>query len=201
MVLSTQHAPGFGLATLRDAVREEMTAPVVVAELRSPEFRTLINPADTFEIGGPKGDTGHTGRKIIVDSYGGAGPHGGGAFSGKDATKVDRSGANAARWLAKHVVAAMLAPRCTLQLAYAIGVAAPISEAVDTDEYGDVAQEDLARTLRGVFDRTPRGIVRDLGLDRPIHAPTSAYGHFGRDEPRCTWERAPRVEALLAAVR
>ena len=134
VVLSTQHAPGLDLADLREAIRDEVILPVIGEELRSPSFRTLINPAGAFEIGGPKGDTGLTGRKIIVDTYGGACPHGGGAFSGKDATKVDRSGAYVARWLAKHVVAAGIAPRCTVQVAYAIGVAEPVS--VDVDLHG-----------------------------------------------------------------
>jgi len=200
VVLSTQHAPGFDLATLREAVEQEVILPIVGADLRSPTFRTLINPADTFDIGGPKGDTGLTGRKIIVDTYGGACPHGGGAFSGKDATKVDRSGAYVARWLAKHVVAAGLAPRCTVQLAYAIGVAEPVSVAVDIHGHPGVDVEALARALNEVFDLTPRGIIRDLQLDRPIYAATSAFGHFGRDELGFTWERTPRVASLLAAI-
>ena len=185
---------------LREAVQEEVILPVIGEELRSPSFRTLVNPAGAFEIGGPKGDTGLTGRKIIVDTYGGACPHGGGAFSGKDATKVDRSGAYAARWLAKHVVAAGLAPRCTVQLAYAIGVAEPVSVAVDLHGHPGVDAEALARALADVFDLTPRGIIRELELDRPIFAPTAAFGHFGRDEPGFTWERTPRVDALLAAL-
>ena len=200
VVLSTQHAPGFDLASLREAVHEEVILPVIGAELRSPSFRTLVNPAGAFEIGGPKGDTGLTGRKIIVDSYGGACPHGGGAFSGKDATKVDRSGAYAARWLAKHVVAAGLAPRCTVQLAYAIGVPEPVSVAVDLHGDRSVDADVLALALANVFDLTPRGIIRELELDRPVFAPTAAFGHFGRDEPGFTWERTPRVVALLAAL-
>ena len=199
VVLSTQHAPGFDLAALREAVEQEVILPIVGANLRSPTFRTLINPANTFEIGGPKGDTGLTGRKIIVDTYGGACPHGGGAFSGKDATKVDRSGAYAARWLAKHVVAAGLAPRCTVQLAYAIGVAEPVSVAADVHGHPGADAEMLARALNEVFDLTPRGIIRDLQLDRPIYAATSVFGHFGRDEAGFTWERTPRIDDLRRA--
>jgi len=200
VVLSTQHAPGFDLGALREAVKDDVILPIIGEELRSPEFRILVNPAGAFEIGGPKGDTGLTGRKIIVDTYGGACPHGGGAFSGKDATKVDRSGAYAARWLAKHVVAARLAPRCTVQLAYAIGVAQPVSVAVDVHGYQGIDAEALAHGLTEVFDLTPQGIIRDLQLDRPIYTPTSAYGHFGRDEPGFSWEQTPRIGALLAAV-
>ena len=147
VVLSTQHAPGLDLAQLREAILEDVILPVIGEELRSPSFRTLINPAGAFEIGGPKGDTGLTGRKIIVDTYGGACPHGGGAFSGKDATKVDRSGAYVARWLAKHVVAAGIAPRCTVQLAYAIGVAEPVSVAVDLHGHPGVDPEAVAQAL------------------------------------------------------
>ncbi len=200
VVLSTQHAAGFALTQLREAIREEVILPVVGAELRGPSFRTLINPAGAFEIGGPKGDTGLTGRKIVVDTYGGACPHGGGAFSGKDATKVDRSGAYVARWLAKHVVAAGIAPRCTVQLAYAIGVAEPVSVAVDLHGHTSVDPEAVAQALTTIFDLTPAGIIRELDLDRPIYSPTAAFGHFGRDEPGFTWERTPRIAALLTAL-
>ena len=200
VVLSTQHAPGLDLARLRAAILDDVILPVIGEDLRSPTFRTLINPAGAFEIGGPKGDTGLTGRKIIVDTYGGACPHGGGAFSGKDATKVDRSGAYVARWLAKHVVAAGIAPRCTVQLAYAIGVAEPVSVAVDLHEHTAVDPEAVAQALTTIFDLTPAGIIRALELDRPIFAPTSALGHFGRDEPGFTWERTPRIAALLTAL-
>ena len=198
VVLSTQHDDEIDLPSLRAAVRDEVILPVIGAELRSRDFRTLINPAGAFVIGGPKGDTGLTGRKIIVDTYGGAFPHGGGAFSGKDATKVDRSGAYAARWLAKHVVAAGISPRCTVQLAYAIGVAEPVSVAVDLHGHPGADSEALARALTATFDLTPEGIIRDLALDRPIFAATAAFGHFGRDEPGFTWERTPRIAALLA---
>ena len=200
VVLSTQHAAGLELTQLREAIREDVILPVIGEELRSPSFRTLINPAGAFEIGGPKGDTGLTGRKIIVDTYGGACPHGGGAFSGKDATKVDRSGAYVARWLAKHVVAAGIAPRCTVQLAYAIGVAEPVSVAVDLHGHPGVDPEAVAKALTAVFDLTPAGIIRELELDRPIFSPTAAFGHFGRDEPGFTWERTPRIAALLTAL-
>jgi len=200
VILSTQHAAGLELTQLREAIREEVILPVIGEELRSASFRTLINPAGAFEIGGPKGDTGLTGRKIIVDTYGGACPHGGGAFSGKDATKVDRSGAYAARWLAKHVVAAGIAPRCTVQLAYAIGVAEPVSVAVDLHGQSGIDPEAVARALTAVFDLTPVGIIRGLELDRPIFTPTSALGHFGRDEPGFIWERTPRIAALLTAL-
>jgi S-adenosylmethionine synthetase len=200
VVLSTQHAPGLDLAELREAITDDVILPVIGEELRSPSFRTLINPAGAFEIGGPKGDTGLTGRKIIVDTYGGACPHGGGAFSGKDATKVDRSGAYVARWLAKHVVAAGIAPRCTVQLAYAIGVTEPVSVAVDLYGHPGVDPDAVARALTTLFDLTPAGIIRELELDRPIFTPTAAFGHFGRDEPGFTWERTPRITALLAAL-
>ena len=200
VVLSTQHAPGLDLAQLREAILDDVILPVIGEELRSPSFRTLINPAGAFEIGGPKGDTGLTGRKIIVDTYGGACPHGGGAFSGKDATKVDRSGAYVARWLAKHVVAAGIAPRCTVQLAYAIGVAEPVSVAVDLHGHPGVDPEAVAQALTATFDLTPAGIIRELELDRPIFGPTAAFGHFGRDEPGFSWERTPRIAALRAAL-
>jgi S-adenosylmethionine synthetase len=156
---------------------------VIGAELRSRDFRTLINPAGAFVIGGPKGDTGLTGRKIIVDTYGGACPHGGGAYSGKNATKVDRSGAYVARWLAKHVVAAGISPRCTVQLAYAIGVADPVAVNVDLHGHPGADETATAHALRALFDLTPAGIIRDLELDRPIFAATAAFGHFGRNEP------------------
>ncbi len=220
VVLSTQHALGIGLAQLREAILEGVILPVIGEDLRSPSLHTLINPAGAFEIGGPKGDTGLTGRKIIVDTYGGACPHGGGAFSGKDATKVDRSGAYAARWLARHVVAAGIAPRCTVQLAYAIGVAEPVSVAVDLHGDAGVDPEAVARALTATFDLTPTGIIHGLELDRPIFTfdltptgiihgleldrpiftPTAALGHFGRDEPGFTWERTPRIAQLLAAL-
>ena len=198
VVLSTQHAPDLDLARLRAAILDDVILPVIGEELRSPMFRTLINPAGAFEIGGPKGDTGLTGRKIIVDTYGGACPHGGGAFSGKDATKVDRSGAYVARWLAKHVVAAGIAPRCTVQLAYAIGVAEPVSVTVDLHGHPGVDPDAVARALTATFDLTPAGIIRELELDRPIFRPTAAFGHFGRNEPGFSWERTPRIAALRA---
>lgn len=200
VVVSTQHERDIELPDLRATVEREIVNRVIGEALRSPEFRVLVNPAGAFTIGGPKGDTGLTGRKIIVDSYGGACPHGGGAFSGKDPTKVDRSGAYAARWLAKHVVAAGLASRCTVQVAYAIGVAEPVSISVDVHGEPGVDPNFIAGALRATFDLTPRGIIRDLALDRPIYAATSALGHFGRDETGFTWERTSRVDELLTAV-
>jgi S-adenosylmethionine synthetase len=183
---------------LRDAVRKEVIFPVVGEELRSPEFRTLINPAAAFEIGGPKGDTGLTGRKIIVDSYGGACPHGGGAFSGKDPTKVDRSASYMARYIAKNCVAAGLGDRVQVQLAYAIGVADPVSVMVETFGTGRVPEERITELVRSHFKLTPRGIMEELDLRRPIYRLTAAYGHFGRNEPEFTWERTDRADALRA---
>ena len=197
VVLSTQHAPEVDNDTLRREVIDRIILPVVPVSLRSKSLQLHINPTGRFEIGGPLGDTGLTGRKIIVDTYGGSCPHGGGAFSGKDPTKVDRSAAYMARYVAKNVVAAGLAKRCTLQLAYAIGMAAPISILVDTHGTATVAEEGLEKAGRKVFDLTPAGIIRTLDLRRPVYTPTSAYGHFGRSGPGFTWERTDRVGELL----
>ncbi len=196
VVLSTQHAEEVDTATVEREVVRAIIDPVVPAALRRPGFRSLVNPTGRFVTGGPAGDTGLTGRKIIVDTYGGRCPHGGGAFSGKDPTKVDRSAAYMARYVAKHVVAAGLARRCTLQLAYAIGVAEPVSVHLDLRGTGTVSEAALEALLPEVFDLTPAGIIAALDLRRPVYRATAAYGHFGRSLPGFTWERTDRVEAL-----
>ena len=198
IVLSTQHAPGIAQATIRDAVTEEIVHHLVPIHERLPGFRVLVNPTGRFEIGGPRGDTGLTGRKIIVDTYGGSCPHGGGAFSGKDPTKVDRSASYMARYLAKNIVAAGLARRCTVQLAYAIGVAEPVSLFIDSHHTGSVADDLLERAVAATFDLTPRGIIDALDLRRPIYRRTAAYGHFGR--PGFSWENTDAIDRLRAAV-
>ncbi|TLM67391.1 MAG: methionine adenosyltransferase [Deltaproteobacteria bacterium] len=200
VVLSTQHAPAIDNDTLRREVIEQIVLPEIPVSLRSRALQIHVNPTGRFEIGGPLGDTGLTGRKIIVDTYGGSCPHGGGAFSGKDPTKVDRSAAYMARYVAKNVVAAGLAKRCTLQLSYAIGMAEPISVLVDAHGTATVAEDILEKAVRKVFDLTPAGIIRTLDLRRPIYAPTSAYGHFGRTGPGFTWEKTDRVSGLLREV-
>jgi len=199
-VLSTQHARTVTLEELRPALRREIIEATIPEELRAAGFEWLINPTGRFVVGGPKGDTGLTGRKIIVDSYGGSCAHGGGSFSGKDPTKVDRSAAYMARYAAKQVVAAGLARRCTLQLAYAIGVAEPLSMDVDTHGTGRVDDAKLERVMRGFFDFTPAGIIAALDLRRPIYAQTSVYGHFGRELPDFTWEKTDRAGALRHAL-
>ncbi len=186
VVLSTQHAVEIDIDTLQALVREHIINPVIPSSLRSPGYRELINPTGRFVTGGPKGDTGLTGRKIIVDTYGGAAPHGGGAFSGKDPSKVDRSAAYMARFLAKQVVARGWASRCLIQLAYAIGVAEPVSFLVDAASPG--RNNEIATTLRQEYDLTPAGIIRQLDLLRPIYFETAAYGHFGRDDLALPWE-------------
>ena len=201
VVLSTQHARTATLDELRRGVRREIIEAVIPVELRAPDFECLINPTGRFVVGGPRGDTGLTGRKIIVDSYGGSCAHGGGSYSGKDPTKVDRSAAYMARYAAKQVVAAGLARRCTLQLAYAIGVAEPLSVGVDTQGSGCVDEAKLERVLREFFDFTPAGIIAALDLRRPIYAQTSVYGHFGRELPDFTWENTGRAAALGRAAR
>ena len=202
VVLSTQHVEGYSPADIKELVR-----PYVLATLPEgwmcPEDEFYVNPTGKFVIGGPDGDAGLTGRKIIVDTYGGAAPHGGGAFSGKDPTKVDRSAAYAARYLAKNVVGAGLAERCTIQLSYAIGVSKPLSVYVNTHDTGSVDEHRLAKALTDVMDLSPRGIREHLGLNRPIYARTSAYGHFGRvPEPDggFSWERLDLMDAIRAAV-
>ena len=201
VVLSWQHEPGIDITEIRRYLEREIVDAIVPRGVRTPEFRLYCNPAGSWTIGGPKGDTGLTGRKIIVDTYGGSCPHGGGAFSGKDPSKVDRSGAYAARWVAKHIVAAGLACRCTVQIAYAIGVAEPVSIAIDTHDDDAVGAAAIERAVREVFDLSPTGIIRDLELRRPIYAATAALGHFGRwrDPAVYRWEQTDRVDALRCA--
>ena len=200
VVLSTQHSPEVTLEQIRKDMLELVILPSIPAELLDANTKYFINPTGRFVIGGPQGDSGLTGRKIIVDTYGGAAPHGGGAFSGKDPTKVDRSAAYAARWAAKNVVAAGLAKRCQIQLAYAIGVAQPVSVLVETFGTGTVSDEKLSRAVQQVFDFSPAAIIRDLDLRRPIYRKLAAYGHMGREELGVKWENTDRVEALRKAV-
>ncbi len=200
VVLSTQHDPDVSHAQLSEAVIEEIVKPVIPAALLGAQTRYLINPTGRFVIGGPMGDCGLTGRKIIVDTYGGAARHGGGAFSGKDPSKVDRSAAYAMRHVAKNIVAAGLARRCEVQVAYAIGVAKPVSLMVNTFGTGKLSDERLAELVQQHFDLRPKGIIQSLNLLRPIYSKTAAYGHFGREEPEFTWEARDRVEALRAAI-
>ena len=197
VVLSTQHAPDMSLEKIREAVIEEIVKPVLPKNLiKGAAINYLVNPTGRFVVGGPQGDCGLTGRKIIVDTYGGASPHGGGAFSGKDPSKVDRSAAYAARYVAKNIVAAGLATKCQLQVSYAIGVAKPTSVMVTTFGTGRIADEKIAQLVQKHFDLRPRGIVAMLDLLRPIYEKTAAYGHFGRDEPEFTWEGLDKVELL-----
>ncbi len=196
VVISTQIAHDLDPAWVTQEITRTIIDPLVPKTLRTPEFRSWVNPAGPFEIGGPNGDTGLTGRKIIVDTYGGACPHGGGAFSGKDPTKVDRSAAYMARYIAKNIVAAKLASRATIQIAYAIGVAEPVSILVKTHGTGSVADEKLEAAVRAVFDLTPRGIIEALDLRRPIYRQTAAYGHFGRSE--FSWEQTDAAGRLKA---
>lgn len=199
VVLSTQHAPDIELAALREAVIEEIIKPVLPKELIKGEIKYLVNPTGRFVIGGPQGDCGLTGRKIIVDTYGGSCPHGGGAFSGKDPSKVDRSAAYATRYVAKNVVAAGLATKCLVQVSYAIGVAKPTSVWVSTYGTGIIPDEKIAELVSEHFDLRPKGIVQMLDLLRPIYRKTAAYGHFGREEPNFTWEKTDKAAALKAA--
>ena len=199
VVLSTQHSPDISLEQLREAVIEEVIKPVLPANLVKGDIKFLVNPTGRFVIGGPQGDCGLTGRKIIVDTYGGAAPHGGGAFSGKDPSKVDRSAAYAGRYVAKNIVAAGLAEKALVQVSYAIGVAEPTSISVSTQGTGKVADEKIVQAVRQVFDLRPKGIVKMLDLLRPIYRNTAAYGHFGREEPDFTWESTDKAEALKAA--
>jgi len=200
VVLSTQHAPEMELKDIREAVIEEIIKPTLPKELIKGDIKYLVNPTGRFVIGGPQGDCGLTGRKIIVDTYGGAAPHGGGAFSGKDPSKVDRSAAYAGRYVAKNIVAAGLAERCLVQISYAIGVAQPTSIMVETYGTGKVSNEVLTALVREHFDLRPKGIVKMLDLLRPIYTKTAAYGHFGRDEPEFTWEATDKAAALKASV-
>lgn len=199
IVLSTQHHPDIALADLREAVIEEVIKPVLPKELIKGDINYLVNPTGRFVIGGPQGDCGLTGRKIIVDTYGGSAPHGGGAFSGKDPSKVDRSAAYAGRYVAKNIVAAGLAERCQVQVSYAIGVARPTSITVNTYGTGRISDQAITELVAAHFDLRPKGIVKMLDLLRPIYAKTAAYGHFGREEPEFTWEKTDRAEALRAA--
>jgi S-adenosylmethionine synthetase len=203
VVLSTQHAPRIDLENLLTPdIREHVVAPVLAdLDLDTDDYRLLVNPTGIFEIGGPQGDAGLTGRKIIVDTYGGMARHGGGAFSGKDPSKVDRSAAYAMRWVAKNVVAAGLATRCEVQVAYAIGVSHPVGLFVQTFGTGSVPDEQIQSAITSVFDLRPAAIVAELDLLRPIYARTAAYGHFGRELPEFTWESTHRAEALAAAVK
>jgi len=199
IVISTQHAPETALEQIKQDLIEHVIKPVVPAELLDAETKYFINPTGRFVIGGPQGDAGLTGRKIIVDTYGGYARHGGGAFSGKDPTKVDRSGAYAARYVAKNIVAAGLADKCEVQVAYAIGVAQPVSIAVDTFGTGTVSEADLVMLVRKHFDLRPAGIIKQLDLRRPIYKQTAAYGHFGRNDLNVPWEQTDKAEALKQA--
>ena len=196
VVLSTQHAPDMTLAAIREAAIEEIIKPMLPKELIKGKINYLVNPTGRFVIGGPQGDCGLTGRKIIVDTYGGAAPHGGGAFSGKDPSKVDRSAAYAGRYVAKNIVAAGLASKCLVQISYAIGVAKPTSVMVDTYGTGKISNEKLTELVLRHFDLRPKGIVKMLDLLRPIYENTAAYGHFGREEPGFTWEATDRAILL-----
>ena len=198
VVISTQHHPDISHAELSEAVIEEIVKPIIPENLRAGDIRYLINPTGRFVVGGPMGDCGLTGRKIIVDTYGGAARHGGGAFSGKDPSKVDRSAAYAGRYVAKNIVAAGLASKCEVQIAYAIGVAKPVSMMVNTFGTGKIADEKIVKLIEAHFDLRPKGIIQSLNLLRPIYAKTAAYGHFGREEPEFTWEATDKAEALKA---
>lgn len=197
VVLSTQHSPDIALEALREAVIEEIIKPVLPKELIKGDIKFLVNPTGRFVIGGPQGDAGLTGRKIIVDTYGGAAPHGGGAFSGKDPSKVDRSAAYAGRYVAKNIVAAGLASKCLIQVSYAIGVARPTSVMVNTFGTGKVSDQLITELVLKHFDLRPKGIIQMLDLLRPIYEKTAAYGHFGREEPEFSWEATDKAAALL----
>jgi len=199
VVLSTQHKPGLTHKQIEEAVVEQVIKPVLPKNLVKGKVKYLVNPTGSFEIGGPKGDCGLTGRKIIVDTYGGSAPHGGGAFSGKDPSKVDRSAAYAARYVAKNIVAAGLASKCLVQVSYAIGVAQPTSVMVTTQGTGKIPDEKLSQLVLANFDLRPKGIIQMLDLLRPIYEKTAAYGHFGREEPEFTWEATDRALALKQA--
>ena len=200
VVLSTQHAAEASLEQIREDMIRLVIKPTVPADLLDENTKIYVNPTGRFVIGGPQGDSGLTGRKIIVDTYGGSAPHGGGAFSGKDPTKVDRSAAYAARWVAKNVVAAGLADRCQVQLAYAIGVARPVSVLVETFGTGKVPDDKLEEAVEKVFDLRPTAIIRDLDLQKPIYRKLAAYGHMGREDLGVAWEKTDRVDALNAAL-
>lgn len=201
IVISTQHSPDVSLEKIRADVIEHVVKPVIPAQLLDSDTIYYVNPTGRFVIGGPQGDSGLTGRKIVVDTYGGTGRHGGGAFSGKDPTKVDRSAAYAARWVAKNLVAAGAAKKVEVEVAYAIGVAKPVSIAVDTFGTGTVSDEKIVDAINAVFDLRPAAIISALDLRRPIYKKTAAYGHFGRDDKDFTWERLDKVDALKAALK
>ena len=201
IVISTQHDADVKLEKLKKDMIKHVIKPIVPAGLVDQQTRIYINPTGRFVIGGPVGDSGLTGRKIIVDTYGGYGRHGGGAFSGKDPTKVDRSAAYAARWVAKNIVAAGLAKKCEVELAYAIGVARPVSIMVDTFGTGTVCDEKLSEAVRKVFDLRPTAIIKELDLRKPIYRQLAAYGHMGREDLGVAWERTDRIDALLEAVK
>ena len=198
VVVSTQHSAEVSQETLKSDIAEKIVSRVIPGDMMDSKTRILVNPTGRFVVGGPHGDAGVTGRKIIVDTYGGAAPHGGGAFSGKDPTKVDRSACYMARYVAKNVVAAGLAEKCLVQLAYAIGVAEPVSVLIDTSDTGKVSDERLSELVRAHFKLTPKGIIDSLDLRRPIYRKTAAFGHFGRTEPEFTWERTDKASALKA---
>jgi len=198
VVLSTQHKPGMSHKQIEEAVIEQVIKPVLPKNLVKGQVKYLVNPTGSFEIGGPKGDCGVTGRKIIVDTYGGSAPHGGGAFSGKDPSKVDRSAAYAARYVAKNVVASGIASRCLVQVSYAIGIAKPTSVMVSTYGTGKISDDKTAELVQKHFDLRPKGIIQMLDLLRPIYEKTAAYGHFGREEPEFTWENTDKAQALAA---
>jgi len=201
VVVSTQHSDAVRHKTIRDFIVREVVRKVLPADLLDRHTDYLINPTGRFVVGGPQGDTGLTGRKIIVDSYGGMGRHGGGCFSGKDPSKVDRSAAYMGRYVAKNIVAAGLATRCEIQFAYAIGHPNPVSVSVDTFGTGVVADEKITQAVQGVFSFKPAAIIRQLNLLRPIYSKTTNYGHFGKDDPDLTWETTDKVKALLKAVQ
>jgi S-adenosylmethionine synthetase len=201
VLISTQHQPGLDIDTLlKPDLAEHVIHPLIPAQFADDKFDLLVNPTGTFELGGPHADTGLTGRKIIVDTYGGAARHGGGAFSGKDPSKVDRSAAYAARWVAKHVVASGAARRCEIQVAYAIGVARPVSVMVETFGTETVDPVKISKAVQDVFDLRPAAIIRDLDLRKPIYKRTAAYGHFGRSEKEFSWERTSKLDDIKRAL-
>jgi S-adenosylmethionine synthetase len=201
VVVSSQHSPLVTQETMKADITDKIINHVIPAEMRDKNTKVYVNPTGRFVVGGPHGDAGVTGRKIIVDTYGGAAPHGGGAFSGKDPTKVDRSACYMARYIAKNVVAAGIADRALVQLAYAIGVADPVSVMVHTEGTGRIPEEQITEIVRANFKLTPRGIIEDLDLRRPIYKKTASFGHFGRSEPEFTWERTDKAAALKAAAK
>ena len=200
IVISAQHSPEVGNHTIYEGIIEEVIKPVIPGDLLSTKTKIYVNPTGRFVIGGPRGDTGLTGRKIIIDTYGGWGRHGGGAFSGKDPSKVDRSVSYMARYIAKNIVAAGIAKRCEVQIAYAIGIAEPVSIMVDTFDTGVVPDDKISKAIREVFELKPAEVIKSLNLLRPIYQKTAAYGHFGREEQEFTWERTDKVEQLRSAV-